>query len=457
MILVENKYRRTTIINITSIANFLSINSNEFEIENEGILIEGEFRIYLKAKIKPNFCPNCKGEHFHLKDYRTRIIKHALFYERDTYFYLKYPRYVCNECGKIFTPNTNFAPKFSRKSYNDITLILKALMNYNATFVSVAKLFHTTSTTVMNIFDSYVNPPRGSLPRVLSIDEFYNEGQFEKPYSVILYDFLNAKVLDVVLDRRLASLNVYFSKITREEKQRVEYIIIDMWDPYLELAKIHFPKAIVAIDSFHVMEHLNKAVHDIVVRIRKQFKQGTKEYFLLKKYKYLIKCSPSCWKEKEYNWYFKKYLNEYDIQKMIFQIDPELQIVHDYYVAYKTFNQTATYEFAKENFDRIAFETDGILIKEFVPLFNTLSNWKEYIINSFIVVDGKRLSNGPTEGANSQVKKLMRVGNGYANQRRTRNRIMFCYNKDLLLSPVKEKISKIRRNPRGKYKKSTKK
>lgn len=454
--MVEIKIRRTTTITITSIANFLSINSNEFEIENDGIMIDGEFRIYLKSKLKPSFCPRCKEEHFKLKDYRTRKIKHALFYDRDTHFYLKYPRFKCISCSKVFQANLNFAPKRSRLSYLEINHILETLTEYNETFETVGELFHTTSTTVMNVFDTYINPIRGTLPKVLSIDEFYNGGQFNKPYSVVLFDFINRKVLDVILDRRKANLNVYLSKLTREERKRVQYVVIDMWEPYLDLSKLHFSNATVAIDSFHVMEHLNKAVHDAVVRIRKPFKKGTIEYYLLKKYQYLLRKNPRPWKEKEYHKYLKKYLNEFDILKMILKIDPELIIIHDYYIKYKTFNQNASYEYATEHFKEIAYDIDGAVINEFIPFFNTLSSWEEYIINSFITVEGKRLSNGPMEGTNSQIKKLIRVGNGYSNHRRLRNRIMLCYNKEFHLSPAKTKIAKIPRKPRGPYKKSVK-
>lgn len=384
-----------------------------------------------------------------------RIVKHALFYSKPTTFFIKTPRFVCKSCRKTFTQENNFAPKRSRESYQTIKFVLETLMNYNQTFCSTSKLYHLSNTTVVNIFDNYVNPIRKTLPRVMSIDEIYNKGQFSAPYSVILFDFLKHKVCDVVLDRKKTNLMTYFNKITGDEKDNVEFIVIDMWDPYLDIAKLQFPKAIVAIDSFHVMEHLGKVVHDVRCRIMRKFSSGTIEYYLLKKYNYLLKKNPKPWDEKIKNLKLKGFFNEYDILQKILKIDPELHIIHDYYCGYQYFNSHSNYEMASGNFDSIIRNYNGVIIPELMEFVSMMIRWKDYILNSFIEVDGIRLSNGPIEGANSQFKKLMKVGNGFGNFLRFRNRIMFCYNKEICISPVHVKITKIKRKQRGKYKKTS--
>ena len=58
-----------------------------------------------------------------------------------------------------------------------------------------------------------------------------------------------------------------------------------------------------------------------------------------------------------------------------------------------------------------------------------LNNWHDEIINSLIVVNGKRLSNGIMESRNSIVKLIKKTGNGYVNFARFRNRCMYCMNK----------------------------
>ena len=71
-------------------------------------------------------------------------------------------------------------------------------------------------------------------------------------------------------------------------------------------------------------------------------------------------------------------------------------------------------------------------IPEIVVIHKMLNNWKEEIINSFILVDGRRLSNGIMESRNSIVKLIKKTGNGYVNFAHFRNRCMHCMNKDAL-------------------------
>jgi transposase len=63
-----------------------------------------------------------------------------------------------------------------------------------------------------------------------------------------------------------------------------------------------------------------------------------------------------------------------------------------------------------------------------------LLNWKEEIMNSFIRVNQRRLSNGPIENINSQIKTIMKSANGYKEFYRLRNRIFYTLNRD---TPIK--------------------
>ena len=96
----------------------------------------------------------------------------------------------------------------------------------------------------------------------------------------------------------------------------------------------------------------------------------------------------------------------------------------------------------------------AVKVMEFIPIIRMLINWKTYIVNSFMTVDNRRISNGPLEGFNSNFKKMMTVANGLYSFSRFRNRLMYCYNKPNCLSPVKARINKRKRGKRGAYKKA---
>ena len=96
-------------------------------------------------------------------------------------------------------------------------------------------------------------------------------------------------------------------------------------------------------------------------------------------------------------------------------------------------------------------------VEESISVAETLSNWKEEILNSFVWIDNRRISNGPCEGKNNYIKKILFNANGMANFQRARNRILYSQNKYETYS-MNEHKDKIKRtgNPRGTYKKIVK-
>lgn len=61
-----------------------------------------------------------------------------------------------------------------------------------------------------------------------------------------------------------------------------------MWFPYKEVANKYFPNCIVAVDPFHVVEHLMTSFRRIRLNIMYQVEYGSDSYYLLKTWKDLI-------------------------------------------------------------------------------------------------------------------------------------------------------------------------
>jgi transposase len=443
-------------INISSLANFLSLEAKEIENVSSIINENGNF-ITITLKKKECFCPSCHSSHYKLKEYYQRKIKHALFLNIPTTFLLRSRKYRCLECGRSFVENNNLAPKKSRVSFETIYIVLKAARAYNAVWKEIANKAHVSDTTAINIFDRYVNLNRGKMPRVLSIDECYNKHQFQKPYSCILFDFLNSKIVDVIEDRSKVSLGRYLSKISREERLNVEYVIIDMWEPYLDIASIYFPNATTAIDSFHVLKEIGFALDKVRRRIMSGYRKGSEEYYLLKKWNNLLFSEQTSWGEKmKIKGLGNRWYNKYQLQQKIIALHPDLKLAQEFYILYKRLNQVTHYEEAEAMIDSFINYKNATDVKELISIIQMLINWKEYIVNSFMVIDSRRLSNGPIEGFNSNFKKMMTVANGLYSFSRFRNRLMYCYNKPNCLSPTKERIKKRPRGKRGAYKKAGK-
>src|SRR5690606_10050131 len=114
---------------------------------------------------------------------------------------------------------------------------------------SVAKCANVSVPTVTRIFN-YVNYTVPTLPKVLCIDEFKGNAETGK-YQCILVDGEKNKVLDILPDRSQSHLVSYFKEIPRRERSDVKFFVCDMWQPYVDLARIYFPNAKIIIDKYH--------------------------------------------------------------------------------------------------------------------------------------------------------------------------------------------------------------
>lgn len=68
-------------------------------------------------------------------------------------------------------------------------------------------------------------------------------------------------------------------------------------------------------------------------------------------------------------------------------------------------------------------------IEEMKEVADTLNNWKKEILNLFVWVKNRKISNGPIDGKNYYIKKIIYNGNGMQNFERTRNKILYSQNK----------------------------
>ena len=83
-----------------------------------------------------------------------------------------------------------------------------------------------------------------------------------------------------------------------------------------------------------------------------------------------------------------------------------------------------------------------------------MEKWFHEIINSFNTINGHKITNGPMERVNRDIKTLNGISFGSTNFPRMRNRIMFAINEGAPISPYRKKNTNKRiGKPRGKYKK----
>ena len=149
------------------------------------------------------------------------------------------------------------------------------------------------------------------------------------------------------------------------------------------------------------------------------------------------------------------------ILETLLSFDNELRQAYNAKEEYLIFDQVSKEEVNKSDKRK---ELDDVIkrfrhtqVEESISVAETLDNWKEEILNSFTWINDRRVSNGPCEGKNNYVKKILSNANGMSNFQRARNRILYSQNKYETYT-MNEHTDRIKRigNPRGAYKKNTK-
>lgn len=399
-------------------------------------------KVHIYLDIKFISCPKCGSINIKRHGYRIKHVIHSISTQEPCHIVFHASRFICADCNKTFLQANPFSEYLTRISYTTKLLILEDLKSHTATYSSVAALYNVSSRAVMNIFDSYIHSTRSTLPEILCMDEIYTKNLTKRKYCCVMLNFINQKLVDVVSSRHKYDLIDYFSRIPKKERENVKYVVIDMYVPYIVVAKSVFFDCKIAVDSFHVISHLNYAMDTIRLSIMNKFKKGKspiKEadlyYYMLKKFHYFFKKNF----DDIYNGNIKinkirAKWDKWEILKYLLDIDKDLKAAYYLKAKYQEFNATASYETCdNELLDLI----NGFLnspFKPFVEFGKLLSHFKEEIKNSFIVIDNRRLSNGAMEGVNSRLKCLIKNANGYRNFSRFRNRCIYTINKDVPIS-----------------------
>lgn len=383
-------------------------------------------------------CPLCNGD-VNIHGYYDRKLIHSTLVNRKCVIVYSQRRYRCQSCEYSFHETNPFINTKENVTYETKVNVLKDLKYATSTYTATAVRYNLSTTKVMRIFDNHVNIKRKQLPEVLSIDEHYfPSSSFDSLYMCVLMDFNTGEVVDILPDRKKNYLISYFSNIKNQtlddkthisELNNVKYVSIDLYKSYKDIANTYMPKAIVCADSFHVLEHLTDDFKKVRIRCRNSCEDKNIEY-LLTKFKYIFNSGIDLDNKPKYNSRLNQYINHRGIMELLFKRFPELQAAYELKEEYIEFNNTATVDTAKEKLADIITKFGKSDIKEYEEFYNLLINWNQEIINSFSIYNNRRINNSYIESRNSVIEKLISNANGFTNFKRTRNRILYCLNKN---------------------------
>lgn len=388
--------------------------------------------IYVESKNKKDKCPVCNEYTSSVHDKLKPIeVKYLKVIEQDTKVNIVKKRFICHKCNKKFTEHLDLNGSGKTISNKLEQKVLKDLLNYNLSIKYIAESNNISSDSVRNIllnamseYPDYVK----NLPRVISFDEFKADTS-EGKYAFILNDPIHRKALDILPERKKEYLIQYFTNCNN--RHSVEFVISDMYEPYLLVQQIMFPHAKYVVDRFHYTRYIMDALDKVRIRLQKEYGYNSKEYRMLKNKKNVTLLRKY---SNDIDWwtYTKRFKNghnvdilKYDLREELLKINVELKISYVLKELFLDLIHYSNYEYAEAEINEWIGVVKSYDIEEFLEAAKTIENWLPYIVNSFI---DKRFSNGFTEGLNNKIKVIKRVGFGYKNFNFFRLRTMYILN-----------------------------
>ena len=279
-----------------SILALFGINTDELENYYVEDTEPGALSISVSKRRVMTPCPVCGAFTSKVKDYRLKRYFFRNINGYDLKVFFKQRRYLC-DCGKAFLEANPFVNNHNYKLSSLKIQTIISRLHKTISIRQVAEDSGVSESTVLKVLDQYYRAPHRSMPRILSIDEFMSfNSNLTSKYSCLLINFESGRIVDVIRSRQKAWLMKYFSDVPLEQRLNVQYVIIDMYKTYKEIAKYYFPKSIVIIDPFHFIRYTTEAIDSVRIKVMMSFLETEQEYKMLKKYKNLLlmKYEPDC-------------------------------------------------------------------------------------------------------------------------------------------------------------------
>ena len=249
------------------------------------------------------------------------------------------------------------------------------------------------------------------MPTVLGVDEFRGNAAGQK-YQVILTDPDSHTIIDILPKKDTNALCRYFASYSRNARQKVRFIVMDMSPQFRLVMETLFPHAHIVCDRYHVC----RLVDWVVERVRKREQKKLVRYSaMLKSNKRILMKHPNRLTDAE-----------------LIKLEEILRVSDDLRKAYKL-KQEFIHIFERRGKERITYHLEWWLksvktaqLTEFRNFSTSFVSWKSQITNAFLLP----FSNGYTEGCNNKIKVLKRISYGLRHFGRFRTRILLLSKKN---------------------------
>ena len=242
--------------------------------------------------------------------------------------------------------------------------------------------------------------------KYLGMDEkSFKRGQ---SYITLLTDLEQSRVLDVVPERTAEAADRLWATLSPEQKQAIQAVAVDMWEPFIQTIEQQVPEADIVHDKFHVSKYLGEAVD----KVRRQ------------EHKELMAQGDETLKGTRQLWlYNPQNFNSDQAEEFASLKDLHLKVARAW-AAKELFSKF--WEYREEGWARRFFKNwfGWVSRSRLKPVVEVAQMLKRHLENLLTYLK-HHITNAVTEGLNSKIQSLKSAARGFRNFQNYRIRILF--------------------------------
>ena len=244
-------------------------------------------RAYLEAVPRKRFrpiCHLCTRPASRVHSQERRWVRDLDFGPARVWIRCQYRKIICPHCRRtlieeldLFDPYLRVTKRLARYVFG----LCKVM-----TIQEVSRHLGLDWKTVKAIDRQFLEKAHGQTDycelRILAVDEVSIRKGYR--YLTVVLDYETGRVVWVGKDRRARTLKRFFSGMSREQRPKLEAVVMDMWDPYILAVQRKVPHVKIVFDLFHVVAQFHRIIDKVRNSEYRKASQADKGVFKGAKY-----------------------------------------------------------------------------------------------------------------------------------------------------------------------------
>ncbi len=360
---------------------------------------------YASLDYKPDFCLKCGcvfDNNIHRHGEVVQLIYINKISKQSAYLKLRKQRYKCNHCVNTFILHSSDILLHCNISNQVKYSIALDAVKFKS-IKDIANDHNVSHNTVSRVLDNAYEtfkPNYNYLPEAIQFDEFKSTKSDDGAMSFVFKNASSDRIIDIYESRKQNFLLRMLSRYTKQARNKVKFIVIDMYAPYIYLIKKIFPHAAIVFDKFHIVNHISRALN----KTRINTMNSNKIYYnKFKRYWRLLLKSYHSLNNTYYRNYtcFNKPMTELMVVQFLVNVDPTLKATYNYYQDFLFYINNGKFD----SLSSLIFSPPDDIFTNMKIANKTFTKYEEYVINAYKYP----YSNGSLEWFNKKIKVIKRI------------------------------------------------